>query len=84
MRIRLGAPSYKSSAGRVAISAPLFPMRSGRWPKPGFAPTGVLFEFGVFLIFTTLFYGLPLLVQPMKARYRLSYLPMGCGRNDAR
>jgi MFS superfamily sulfate permease-like transporter len=33
----------------------------------GLAPTGVLFGFGVFLIFTGLFYGLPLPVQPMKA-----------------
>ena len=31
------------------------------------APTGVLFGFGVFLISTGLFYGLPLPVQPMKA-----------------
>src|SRR5207253_4251478 len=33
----------------------------------GLAPVGVLFGFGVFLISTGLFYGLPLPVQPMKA-----------------
>lgn len=33
----------------------------------GLAPAGVLFGFGVFLIATGLFYGLPLPVQPMKA-----------------
>src|SRR4051795_4086607 len=33
----------------------------------GLAPAGVLFGFGVFLISTGLFYGLPLPVQPMKA-----------------
>src|SRR3954454_22970330 len=33
----------------------------------GLAPAGVLFGFGLFLISTGLFYGLPLPVQPMKA-----------------
>ncbi|HEX5318969.1 MAG TPA: putative sulfate/molybdate transporter [Stellaceae bacterium] len=33
----------------------------------GLAPAGVLFGFGVFLVSTGLFYGLPLPVQPMKA-----------------
>jgi len=33
----------------------------------GLAPAGVLFGFGIFLISTGLFYGLPLPVQPMKA-----------------
>jgi MFS superfamily sulfate permease-like transporter len=33
----------------------------------GLAPVGVLFGFGVFLISTGLFYGLPVPVQPMKA-----------------
>jgi MFS superfamily sulfate permease-like transporter len=33
----------------------------------GLAPFGVLFGFGIFLISTGLFYGLPLPVQPMKA-----------------
>src|SRR5580658_5222848 len=33
----------------------------------GLAPVGVLFGFGVFLISTGLFYGLPIPVQPMKA-----------------
>src|SRR5438094_2501598 len=33
----------------------------------GLPPAGVLFGFGVFLIATGLFYGLPLPVQPMKA-----------------
>jgi MFS superfamily sulfate permease-like transporter len=33
----------------------------------GLAPAGVLFGFGLFLVSTGLFYGLPLPVQPMKA-----------------
>jgi len=33
----------------------------------GLAPAGVLFGFGIFLVSTGLFYGLPLPVQPMKA-----------------
>jgi len=32
----------------------------------GLAPAGVLFGFGLFLVSTGLFYGLPLPVQPMK------------------
>ena len=39
----------------------------GAMTVAGLAPTGVLFGFGVFLISTGLFYGLPLAVQPMKA-----------------
>jgi MFS superfamily sulfate permease-like transporter len=39
----------------------------GAMTVAGLAPTGVLFGFGVFLISTGLFYGLPLPVQPMKA-----------------
>jgi predicted benzoate:H+ symporter BenE len=33
----------------------------------GLAPAGVLFGFGIFLVSTGLFYGLPMPVQPMKA-----------------
>src|SRR5215510_378288 len=33
----------------------------------GLAPAGVLLGFGIFLISTGLFYGLPIPVQPMKA-----------------
>ena len=43
------------------------PHAIGAMTVAGLAPTGVLFGFGVFLIFTGLFYGLPLPVQPMKA-----------------
>jgi predicted benzoate:H+ symporter BenE len=39
----------------------------GAMTVAGLAPVGVLFGFGVFLISTGLFYGLPLPVQPMKA-----------------
>jgi hypothetical protein len=39
----------------------------GAMTVAGLAPAGVLFGFAVFLIGTGLFYGLPLLVQPMKA-----------------
>jgi hypothetical protein len=39
----------------------------GAMTVAGLAPFGVLFGFGVFLIGTGLFYGLPLPVQPMKA-----------------
>jgi hypothetical protein len=39
----------------------------GAMTVAGLAPAGVLFGFGVFLISTGLFYGLPLPVQPMKA-----------------
>src|SRR5436309_468619 len=39
----------------------------GAMTVAGLAPAGVLFGFGLFLISTGLFYGLPLPVQPMKA-----------------
>jgi len=39
----------------------------GAMTVAGLAPVGVLFGFGLFLISTGLFYGLPLPVQPMKA-----------------
>jgi MFS superfamily sulfate permease-like transporter len=39
----------------------------GAMTVAGLAPAGILFGFGVFLISTGLFYGLPLPVQPMKA-----------------
>ncbi len=39
----------------------------GAMTVAGLAPAGVLFGFGIFLISTGLFYGLPLPVQPMKA-----------------
>jgi MFS superfamily sulfate permease-like transporter len=39
----------------------------GAMTVAGLAPVGVLFGFGVFLISTGLFYGLPMPVQPMKA-----------------
>src|SRR5438874_4711146 len=39
----------------------------GAMTVAGLPPAGVLFGFGVFLISTGLFYGLPLPVQPMKA-----------------
>ena len=39
----------------------------GAMTVAGLAPAGVLFGFGVFLISTGLFYGLPLPVQPRKA-----------------
>lgn len=39
----------------------------GAMTVAGLAPVGVLFGFGVFLISTGLFYGLPLPVQPIKA-----------------
>jgi MFS superfamily sulfate permease-like transporter len=39
----------------------------GAMTVAGLAPAGVLFGFGVFLVSTGLFYGLPIPVQPMKA-----------------
>ena len=39
----------------------------GAMTVAGLAPVGVLFGFGLFLISTGLFYGLPMPVQPMKA-----------------
>jgi Molybdate transporter of MFS superfamily len=39
----------------------------GAMTVAGLAPAGVLFGFGVFLIGSGLFYGLPVPVQPMKA-----------------
>jgi MFS superfamily sulfate permease-like transporter len=43
------------------------PHAIGAMVVAGLAPAGVLFGFGVFLIATGLFYGLPIPVQPMKA-----------------
>src|SRR5437879_13480287 len=39
----------------------------GAMTVAGLAPAGVLLGFGIFLISTGLFYGLPMPVQPMKA-----------------
>src|SRR3546814_5580706 len=43
------------------------PYAIGAMTVAGLAPVGVLLGFGVFLVGSGLFYGLPIAVQPMKA-----------------
>jgi hypothetical protein len=62
----LGALSHSNSAACGDLGT-FIPHAIGAMTVAGLAPTGVLFGFGVFLISTGLFYGLPLPVQPMKA-----------------
>jgi MFS superfamily sulfate permease-like transporter len=65
MRTRPSFPQEFS--GACGDLGTFIPHAIGAITVAGLAPTGVLFGFGVFLISTGLFYGLPLPVQPMKA-----------------
>ena len=73
MRPTLVAPSKPSrsviqeASGACGDLGTFIPHAIGAMTVAGLAPAGVLFGFGVFLISTGLFYGLPLPVQPMKA-----------------
>jgi hypothetical protein len=54
-------------SGACGVLGTFIPHVIGAMTVAGLAPVGVLFGFGVFLISTGLFYGLPMPVQPMKA-----------------
>src|SRR5580700_7713141 len=64
-------PDHRSiiqeASGACGDLGTFIPHVIGAMTVAGLAPVGVLFGFGVFLISTGLFYGLPLPVQPMKA-----------------
>jgi predicted benzoate:H+ symporter BenE len=57
----------QEASGACGDLGTFIPHVIGAMTVAGLAPAGVLFGFGVFLISTGLFYGLPLAVQPMKA-----------------
>jgi len=57
----------QEAAGACGDLGTFIPHVIGAMTVAGLAPAGVLFGFGVFLVATGLFYGLPLPVQPMKA-----------------
>lgn len=57
----------QEASGACGDLGTFIPHAIGAMTVAGLAPTGVLAGFGVFLIATGLFYGLPLPVQPMKA-----------------
>src|ERR1700720_3627977 len=57
----------QEASGACGDLGTFIPHVVGAMTVAGLAPAGVLFGFGVFLISTGLFYGLPLPVQPMKA-----------------
>lgn len=57
----------QETSGACGDLGTFIPHVIGAMTVAGLAPAGVLFGFGVFLISTGLFYGLPLPVQPMKA-----------------
>jgi MFS superfamily sulfate permease-like transporter len=57
----------QEASGACGDLGTFIPHVIGAMTVAGLAPAGVLFGFGVFLISTGLFYGLPLPVQPMKA-----------------
>jgi len=66
-RMRTRRSLLQEFSGACGDLGTFIPHAIGAMTVAGLAPTGVLFGFGVFLIFTGLFYGLPLPVQPMKA-----------------
>src|SRR5437868_3272596 len=70
-RQRTASPDDRSmiqeASGACGDLGTFIPHVIGAMTVAGLAPVGVLFGFGVFLISTGLFYGLPLPVQPMKA-----------------
>jgi MFS superfamily sulfate permease-like transporter len=57
----------QEASGACGDLGTFIPHVIGAMTVAGLAPSGVLFGFGIFLISTGLFYGLPLPVQPMKA-----------------
>jgi MFS superfamily sulfate permease-like transporter len=57
----------REASGACGDLGTFIPHVIGAMTVAGLAPVGVLFGFGVFLISTGLFYGLPMPVQPMKA-----------------
>src|SRR5882672_7122905 len=57
----------QEASGACGDLGTFIPHAIGAMTVAGLAPVGVLLGFGVFLISTGLFYGLPLPVQPMKA-----------------
>jgi len=57
----------REASGACGDLGTFIPHAIGAMTVAGLAPAGVLSGFGVFLIATGLFYGLPLPVQPMKA-----------------
>src|SRR5437016_9520443 len=57
----------REASGACGDLGTFIPHVIGAMTVAGLAPVGVLFGFGIFLISTGLFYGLPLPVQPMKA-----------------
>ena len=66
-RMRTRRSLLQEFSGACGDLGTFIPHAIGAMTVAGLAPTGVLFGLGVFLIFTGLFYGLPLPVQPMKA-----------------
>jgi MFS superfamily sulfate permease-like transporter len=62
-----GRSIVQEASGACGDLGTFIPHVIGAMTVAGLAPAGVLFGFGVFLISTGLFYGLPLPVQPMKA-----------------
>src|SRR5579864_9583825 len=73
MRRPLAAPPHidrsimQEASGACGDLGTFIPHVIGAMTVAGLAPAGVLFGFGIFLVSTGLFYGLPLPVQPMKA-----------------
>ena len=57
----------QEASGACGDLGTFIPHVIGAMTVAGLAPVGVLSGFGIFLIATGLFYGLPLPVQPMKA-----------------
>src|SRR5256884_8955580 len=57
----------REASGACGDLGTFIPHVIGAMTVAGLPPAGVLFGFGMFLISTGLFYGLPLPVQPMKA-----------------
>ncbi len=57
----------QEASGACGDLGTFIPHAIGAMTVAGLAPAGVLFGFGIFLVSTGLFYGLPLPVQPMKA-----------------
>jgi MFS superfamily sulfate permease-like transporter len=57
----------QEASGACGDLGTFIPHVIGAMSVAGLAPAGVLFGFGIFLVSTGLFYGLPLPVQPMKA-----------------
>lgn len=62
-----GRSILQEASGACGDLGTFIPHVIGAITVAGLAPVGVLLGFGVFLVFTGLFYGLPIAVQPMKA-----------------